>query len=53
MTELRRFFDVSNGIEEVSEGCRDQIDHGDEGGGVVVSARPWKNSLISVMHDDV
>jgi hypothetical protein len=34
------FFDVSNGIEEVSEGGCDQIDHGDESGGISVSARP-------------
>ena len=30
---MARFFDVSDGIEEGSDGCRDQIDHGDEGGG--------------------
>ena len=33
-----RFFDVSNGIEEVSERGGDQVDHGDVGGGVSVSA---------------
>ena len=32
------FFDVSNGIEEVSERGGDQVDHGDVGGGVSVSA---------------
>ena len=39
-TECRNywFFDVSNGIEEVSERGGDQVDHGDVGGGVSVSA---------------
>ena len=36
--EYSWFFDVSNGIEEVSERGGDQVDHGDVGGGVSVSA---------------
>ena len=36
--KLDWFFDVSNGIEEVSERGGDQVDHGDVGGGVSVSA---------------
>ncbi len=40
----------ADGIEEVSEGCRDQIDHGDEGAGVAqghyAEAEPlYKRSL--------
>ena len=37
-TKVFWFFDVSNGIEEVSERGGDQVDHGDVGGGVSVSA---------------
>ena len=44
-TTKERFFDVSNGIEEVSERGCDQIDHGHEGGGVSVSASPCPGGL--------
>ncbi len=40
-----RVFDVSDGIEEVSDGCCDQIDHGYEGCGVAVPARPCPGRL--------
>ena len=45
LLELFGFLDVSDGIEEVSDGRRDQIDHGDECGGVAVSARPCPRRL--------
>ena len=32
------FFDVSSGLEEASEGCGDQVDHGRKGCGVAVAA---------------
>ncbi len=50
------FFDVSNGIEEVSEGGCDQVDHGDEGGGVSVSASPCPGGLeeaVQALHAGV
>ncbi len=50
------FFDVSNGIEEVSEGSCDQVDHGDEGCGVSVSASPCPGGLeeaVQALHAGV
>ena len=50
------FFDVSDGIEEISDGSRDQIDHGDEGGGVSVSASPCPGGLeeaVQALHAGV
>ncbi len=46
------FFDVSDGIEEVSEGCSDQIDHGDEGAGVAqgkyAEAEPFYKRALAI-----
>ncbi len=51
-----RFFDVSNGIEEVSERGGDQVDHADEGGGVSVTACPCARGLeqaVEALHASV
>ncbi len=45
-----RLFDVSSGIEKISEGGGDQVDHGDEGGGVAVAPCPGAGSLEQAVH---
>jgi len=42
---MHRLFDVSNGIEEALDWGGDQVDHGDEGGGIAVSTGPCSGRL--------
>ena len=44
-TDKNRFFDVSSGLEEVSQGGGDEVDHGREGCGVAVAASACSGGL--------
>ena len=39
LTNLYRFLDVSSGFEDVGQRGREQVDDGDEGGGISIAAR--------------
>jgi adenylate cyclase len=55
-TENLWFFDVSNGIEEVSERSGDQVDHSDEGCGISVTACSCASGLeqaVEALHASV
>ncbi|MEW5728812.1 MAG: hypothetical protein AB1918_13380, partial [Pseudomonadota bacterium] len=45
LAQINRFLDVSSGFEYISKRGRDQIDHGDEGGGVAVAPGPRSGCL--------
>ena len=55
-TAYQRLLDVSNGIEQISEWCGDQVDDGYEGSGVSVAPGPCSGGLedaVEALHAGV